>query len=399
MNTENQKEEKKLKIAYIIPRFLPFKGGAEQNTYALASRMAKEGHDVTVITTNVKFRNEELPKEETIDGIKIIRNWALNNALYAGFYPELLPLLIRSDFDVIHTSGFGFIWREFCLTIKKVLSPKTKFVCTPHGPFMAVGANAENKSGLRAVIKDSYTFVLQMLLPWLYNYIVQVTPNQTKWLNEEYHIPENKIILVPNGVDRAMLEKELVEHSPEEKLVLSFTGRHEWYKGVQDVLRALGKLVASGENNFEFVIMGRSGNYTQKLKDIIEELQLDNYIRFIYSPTDEQRDELLYSRSQIHILPSRWEATGIVLIEAMAKGNVIITTNQNEGADLLIKEGESGFKYNFGDVDALATILKVLLDDANLRQRIRQQNLQFAKNFTWEEIFPNYLQKIKELVG
>src|SRR5689334_14521066 len=127
-----------MKIAYITPRFHPFKGGAEQNLLALASRVAKLGFDSTVLTTNAKFNNEKLQKEEFYKGLSIIRHCAPTESLYAGFYPQLLPHLLMYKYDIIHSSGIGFFWREFCLILKKLTTGRqTRFIVTPHGPFLA----------------------------------------------------------------------------------------------------------------------------------------------------------------------------------------------------------------------------------------------------------------------
>src|SRR5260221_3209441 len=389
--------QKKLKIAYVIQRFHPFRGGAEQNMFALAIRMVEEGHDVTVVTTNVRYRNEVLPKEETYKGIKIIRHWALNESLYAGFYPGLLPYLLRNKFDVIHSSGIGFLWREFCFVIKKIISPRTKFINTPHGPFMAVNS----AEGFREFAKQTNTSILRFVIGWLYDVFIAVNPKQQEWMTKEYNIPVGKIFVVPNGIDKEYLESELFKHDKDDKVVITYMNRHEWYKGIQNVIEAINKIRNSKSEiqNFIFYIMGRAGNYTPKLTELIEKYQLDDYVKFIFSPTDEERDKIFYEESQINILPSNWEATGITLIEAMAKGNALVTTYQNEAAEIIIKEGENGFIYNYTDNDKLVEILEKLISNYDLRQKIRQNNIQAASDFTWEAVFPEYLTLVENLVS
>ncbi len=397
----------KLKIAYLVPRFHPFRGGGEQNIFALASRMAKEGHDVTVITARVKYRNEELPYTEEYEGMHIVRNWALNEWLYLGFYPGLLIYLLNNKFDVIHSSGIGFLWREICLMIKKVFSPKTKFITTPHGPFMA--ATDETDTAFRRFSKSTYTSILKIFMNWLYDSTIAITPKQNEWLIKDYNISSEKIILIPNGLDKKYLEKELHEHKKDEKVIITYMNRHEWYKGIQDMVKAVDSLRRSDAlrksksedyvplPEFEFWIMGRAGNYTPSINELIEKLKVGEYTKFIFSPTDEERDRIFYEESQINVLPSRWEATGIALMEAMAKGNVGITTYQNEAWDIIIKEGENGFVFNFGDVEALTEILRKLLSDYKLRQTMRKNSLEFMKNFTWEAVFEDYKELVNKL--
>jgi glycosyltransferase involved in cell wall biosynthesis len=383
------------KIAYIVPRFHPFKGGAEQNILAMAERMVQKGHDVTVYTTNIKFRSERLPKNETYKGIKIVRNWSLNDWLYAGFYPMLFIRLIRNKYDIVHVSGFGFLWVEFCLIFKKLFSRKSIFINTPHGPFMALG----DTKGIRGFARKNYNRILKFLIPKMYNGIIAVVDKQKEWITKDYNVDNSKIFTVPNGIDSNYIEKSIIQHSNDEKVLITYLNRIEWYKGMQDVVSALALLRDKGNTNFEFLIMGRSGGYTETLKRLIEEKSMQDLVKFKFSPSDEERDEIFYKNSQINILPSKWEGTGIILIEAMAKGNAIITTNQNQAVDMLIIPDKSGYSYDFGDIEALSKILEKLIEDYKLRQEIRKHNITFAKNFTWESVFPKYTEMIDTLIS
>lgn len=385
----------KLKIAYIIPRFHPFKGGAEVNIEALATKAAKDGHEVVVLTTNVKFRDEKPPKEEVYENIKILRMNAWNKALYAGFYPQLLNHLKKNEYDVIHTSGIGFLWREMCLRITKKNHPNTKYICTPHGPFMAL----EGGKSVKSIIKKAYTSQLRKFLNKLYDVIIQVNPTQENWLLEEYGIPKNKVVLIPNGIESNYIERELFTEKFRDKTVITFVGRLANYKGAHRVIEALAKISRRDPNlAFEFWIMGRSqGDYTEFLQKLIKDNSLEDKIKIIFSPTDEQRDDVLIKHSQVHILPSKWEATGIVLLEAMAKGNAIVTTFQNEAHEMLINQGENGYVYNYDDEAALVKILTELITNSELRQSMAQRNLEKAREFSWDSTYKKYKQLLTDL--
>lgn len=398
-----------MKIAYVIPKFHPFKGGAEQNMLAMASRMARKGHDVTVHTTDAKFRDQPLAKEEEYRGIKIIRHAGfIQRPYYLNFVPGLLPALISNQYDAVHVSGFGYIWYEFCLVITKLLRPTTKFVNTPHGPFMA----NENETGYRKVMKNIYTPILATFLHWLYHKVIAVVPKQEEWLTGTYNIKPGQIEVVPNGIEITYLEERAAEFSKEDPVIITYLNRMEWYKGIQTVLSAISKLnrqekYRAGRKDkeyeslpeYEFWVMGRPGGYSDTIKEIIDREGLHDQVRIILAPSDSERDEIFYTKSQINILPSKWEATGITLIEAMAKGNVIITTYQNQAHDLLIKEGKSGYVFDFGDVDALTEILRGVLENYELRQTIRKYNIGFAKGFTWETVFPKYERMLDVLTN
>jgi len=260
---------------------------------------------------------------------------------------------------------------------------------------MALG----DKSGIRGFIKKYYTLVLKRLLPWLYNLIIEVNSKQNIWMTKEYNIPKNKILLIPNGIDKSYIETSIVEHSIKERIILTYMNRLEYYKGVQDVLKALFVMKSKRMEIPFFYIMGRPWGYSDTIYKMVSDLNLKDDIKFILYPSDEERDNIFYYKSQVNILPSKWEGTGITLIEAMAKGNVIITTTGNEASDILITENVNGFVYNFEDVDALVKILHNLLTNQDLIKLIRKNNIKKANKFTWENIFPLYEKSLIKLIN
>ena len=390
---------KKLKIAYIAPRFHPFKGGAEENMFAMASRSAKLGHDVTVLTTNIKFRNEKLPNKETYEGMKIIRHWTPSEALYLGFYPQLFTHLLKNEYDVIHATGIGFLWREFCLLISKKFKNKgTYYINTPHGPFMALG----DTGGVRGISKKMYDKVLKMFLNKLYDLFIEVNPKQSNWIAKDYGIEKSKIILIPNGIDSNYIEKEPYQQKFEDdKLILSFIGRLERYKGPHQVVKAMGKLKRTRKNlhKIEFWILGRpsASGYKEYISKLVEKEELGDSVRFIFSPSDEERDDVLYKHSHVLLLPSKWEVTGIVLIEAMAKGNAIVTTNQNEAADLLITNEVNGYIYENEDINQLSKIIEQLASNRPLIQNMSELNIERARDLTWDKVYETYKQILEKV--
>src|SRR5690606_17720650 len=138
---------------------------------------------------------------------------------------------------------------------------------------------------------------------------------------ELYGFDESRVEIVPNGINKSYLEKKAPAYQKTEKVIITYLNRMLWYKGIQNVIAALAKRKKSKEkvSEFEFWIMGRPAKYTEVLKKLVSENDLENEIKFVFSPSDEQRDEA-FLKSQINVLASKWEATGIALIEAMAKG-------------------------------------------------------------------------------
>lgn len=396
-------ESSPLKIVYLIARFHPFKGGAEQNCYQLATRMAAAGHSVTVFTTDVSPDDTALPPEEIIEGVKVIRCHNVTGQLSLGFYPSLLPQLLSTPADIIHSeNGPGIVWHEFCLWCKKLTSPGTKFIVTPHGPFLATPGT---HSGIKYVLAMTGKILMwpYLRLFWtnLFDLFIQVNPHQQQWLRQEYGVNPNKIALLPNAIDPSMLvDEKYFDPTYEHKVVITYVGRFEKYKGIQNVMLALSKLISTGKiqpETVKFRVLGR-GAYYPDLQLIRSEYHLDNVVEFVLNPSDSHRDQILEHSSQIHILPSSREATGIALLEAMAKGNALITTHQNEAAEMIITEGENGFIYDWEDIERLCEILLALIADASLRQKMIAANILKARSMTWEQIFPAYVDMVESLV-
>lgn len=400
-------------IIYIMPRFHPFKGGAEQHVLSLAKRLAsiqeistseslsllspdkqkgelKQNDEyrfkVKVFTTDIKFNNETLEKFEIYKNIEIHRLHAWNRALIFGFYPALLIRLLLTRAHYIHLSGFGFIWRDFCVLLKKVFSPGTKILITPHGPFMPTRFNTYPVKTLKLPF-----IILVKLYVKLYYRFFAVVESQKKWLTKDYGVNTKKIVVTPNGIDPDYIEHSL-QNLHKAPLKLSYVNRFEEYKGIHKVLEAMYLLKSKDSNfNIHFIIAGRKGDYYENVINLIQKYNLQNNTEIILSPTDVQRDEI-YRNSHFHILPSQYEATGITLLEAMAKGCGIITTYQNDAWDMLIKEDVSGYVYDFNDVKKLSEILLNLSKNTELVNKIRMNNLKFAVDFTWDKSFESYLE-------
>lgn len=375
----------KLNLTYVIAKFYPEHGGAETNCFELARRMADKGHKVTVLTANNS--KNSLPKTETIEGISVKRARRWNNQYYLGFYPGMLKSLLSTKADLIHVHGFGFFWQDLSLIFTKIFKRKTIFINTPHGPFMAHG----NYSLFKILLKKIYTATQRTFLNSLYTHIIQVNPEQYKWL-KLYGIKESKIKYLPNGINDYELnpvktDKAVQDHNLKRRFIIAYTGRFEEYKGVQQVIKVLPKLIKT-KPNIRFVVMGRGGDYLENLRTLARNLEVEQYIVFLINVDDKTRDEIL-AAAKIFVMPSRWEAFGISILEAMSKKCALVST-KTEGGNFLIKDKDNGFLYDFDDQKSLTKSIETLLKDARLLAKIQKNNHEAAAEYLWERISEDY---------
>jgi len=371
-----------MKIGFLITYFYPKMGGAEANCYYLARELAKR-HEVHV------FCSGEKENEEILDGMHVHRSKELFRIkYYLAYYPSIIPSLARYNLDVLHVHGFGFMQHDKAVACIKKKYPSLKLVCTPHGPFMAL----KKYSLLGSLFKNTYTPLIRKSLKD-YDAVIQVNPFQKKWLVAEYRVPLRKIHFVPNGVPasafkpvpaktRSALRRK---YALENKFIISYVGRIQKYKGLDQVIRVMSALIKKNPN-IVFLAMGKDVGDKQRLQRLAEEHGVTRHIVFTGEISEIDKYALL-DESELFVFPSEWEAFGIATLEAMARANAVVSS-ATEGGRYLIKERVNGFIFPYGNLAQLKKSLLQLSNHASLLKRIQHANLSKAKQFTWEKIAP-----------
>lgn len=389
-----------MKVCFISPYFYPLRGGTESNCYNMAVQTKALGHDVTVFTSDRKGDKKFERKAEEINGIKVFR---LRRILFNKYYLTLLLGLFRNlhktNPDIIHSHIPGIVFTDMTLMLHKLLyGRRTTYINTPHDPFMS----RDKYKFTSKLLKNIYTPILRMYYRRLYDYVIAVNSDQIGWIKEMYKVPEDRIIVVENGVDEKIFEildvdKDILnQYELTDKLVISCVARYHEYKGYQNILEALTKIRNKKQLNIKFVGIGEDSGMLKRLNNYIVNQKLEKYVELIESPNDYVRDQIL-QKSEIFILASRLEAFGISIIEAMAKGNAIITTN-TEGGKYLVNS-RNGIRYEFDNIDELASAIVKLAEEKELRESLIKTNLNKSKNFSWKRKFVNYKELLEIIMN
>jgi glycosyltransferase involved in cell wall biosynthesis len=188
-------------------------------------------------------------------------------------------------------------------------------------------------------------------------------------------IPNGVILRTPNPVDK--------------KNTLLYVGRiGDPDKGVDILLNAfalcaetvpLWTLVVAGpvEASFE----GFISDYFEKHPELKK--------RVILTGNIQNRDALcaLYSESKVFVLPSRWESFGIVLVEALAEGCYLVTTDSVAPAPEITGKGRYGRIVPAGNEEALADALSRSCGEASSADGLlNEMHAYVHDNFSWEII-------------
>jgi rhamnosyl/mannosyltransferase len=142
---------------------------------------------------------------------------------------------------------------------------------------------------------------------------------------------------------------------------LLFVGRHRYYKGLGDLLKAMQGLPAR-------LLVGGDGPMRARWEDLAKELDLEKKVRFLGDVPDEDLPAL-YRSADIFVLPAnaRAEAFGTVLLEAMAAGLPCVTTELGTGTSYVVQDGVTGLVVPPADPASLREAIRHLIGDDELR--------------------------------
>ena len=189
----------------------------------------------------------------------------------------------------------------------------------------------------------------------------------------EAGIPSSKLIRVCHGVE-APFESLPRERRPDGTFRILFAGQITQRKGVPYLLEAVKAL---GQSDVELVLLG------DRVRGVPN---LDPYKRFVrhvgYVPHGKLK--FFFDQADVLVLPSIYDAFGMVALEAMAAGlPVIVSENTAAGSDV-VRDGIDGFVVPIRDVEILKDRLLRLKNDPDLARRMGEHGRIRVQAFGWK---------------
>ena len=221
-------------------------------------------------------------------------------------------------------------------------------------------------------------------------------------LLRHYPIPEERIAVIPEAAaedfysvrDPNEVRRVLAKHGIFYNYLL-FVGAIEPRKNLVTLIRAAVDLLKKGQPRYLLVIAGASGWLNSDVYQWVQSLGLQDGVRFLgYVEAEELR--ILYSAARVFVYPSLYEGFGLPVLEAMACGAPVITSNTSSLPEVA---GEAAILVPPTDVGELKQAIEVVLSDRSLRLRLRQQSLKQAARFSWRETARRTLEVYKKAVA
>lgn len=322
-------------------------GGAERVMVTLANAFAMRGFNVDLIlaATEGPYLRDVVADVRVVD-------------LKAGrVIRALLPLVryLRRERPVAMLSAMGHA-NLIAVLGQKLARTSTRVVVSERGTV----------SGEFRIARGFVPKLTFKLLPWIYpraDAICTVSQEATNDLADFTGIPHERIKTIYNPFDLASIE-ENAEATPD----------HPWFeKGGAPVILAIGRLNEAKDFSVlirafaqlkrsrmaRLMILGE-GELRSALESLIDELELTE--RDVQMPGFVDNPFAYLSRCNLFVLSSRREGLPGALIEAMACGAPVVSTDCRSGPAEILEGGRWGRLVPVGDVDALAKAMAEVLD-------------------------------------
>ena len=357
----------------------PLAGGAEVYTHEIARRLAKLGYEIILVTS--KPRN--LPREENIDGYKVIRagNKYTVYLKARNIYHEIKEGGWKPDIviDEVNTIPFltpKYVKEHITMLIHQLCKDCWKYAIHPF--IQPIGWWLERKLH-KVYINNVGNGNLKS--------IITVSPStKSDLMNLGY--PENKIHIVYNGLDWDFY-KNCIEICEDKDDLAVYIGRITPYKRLEDLIKAW-KIVEKQHDEAKLVIAGRADKkYLKKLKKISRKLDLKN-VEFKTNISRYEKKVLL-SGAKVLVYTSVREGWGQTVLEAAAYKVPTIACSV-PGLRDSIKHMETGILIEPGNIEHLAKAVTHLLTDHDLRDRLAENAYRHAQQYSWDKTAKNFLE-------
>ncbi len=200
-----------------------------------------------------------------------------------------------------------------------------------------------------------------------------------------YHIRASKITPIPLAYDANHFHPLYLENGgqdarPTRCPYFLYIGRHDPYKNLHRLIAAFAALSKNGE--YELWLAGpQDKRYTPVLQTQVEELGITDKVKFLnYVPYSELPK--IISGAIALVFPSLWEGFGFPVLEAMACGTPVITSNLSSLPEVA---GDAALHVNPYSVEEMTEAMRTIATDSALRQQLWTQSISRASQFSWEK--------------
>lgn len=371
-------EDHKIIRVMLVTGWLHF-GGLERVVINLWRHMDRSRFDPFIVCTAGRGAHyEDLERE----GARLfaLDGYGKGLSKYTVWY-RLARIAQAERVDVVHTHNTGPMLDA---ALAALLGHPGAMVHTDHA---------------RRFPDDRKYMIAEGIAARLFKKIVAVSEETKENLIRYEGIPEEKIIVINNGIDHDKYGITLGQRDARKKFgvdqfesIIGLGVVLTEQKGIVHLIRAASSVLAHYPNT-GFVVAG-DGKIRPQLQSLVSEQGLAD--RFIFIGATKEIPAFLQCLD-IYVLPSEWEGLPLVILEAMAAKRCIVASGVG-GVPKVLTDGEEGLLVPPGDPGALAEALIRALGDRELRQKLAANAYErFVRGFTVQSMVRSYERLYEEV--
>lgn len=288
---------------------------------------------------------------------------------------EIIKLLSRRRFDTVILNGFSSPTDIMAIIYMKLHKIKFGIMCD--------GMLHGNCSGLKKFIKKSLISSADYYLS-SNNITSEVLQSLGAKVSDIYQYPFSSVLdndIIDWPVDKEFYKEQI---GCQGKKVILFVGQFIERKGLDILVKAFRKITTLTDNQkYHLVLVGGS------VLPFPHSYDKDDITITGFKETKEL--EIYYRASDVFVLPTREDIWGLVVNEAMSFGVPVVTTDRCGAGMAMIEEGKNGYIVPVGDVQELATKIRITLCNS---EAMTGAVLETAKGFTIEKMATRIYENI-----
>ena len=390
-----------MKILQIIPSISVVYGGPSQMVIGLASALAKEKVEVTIITTDSNGDSGQKPLDVPLnspvkqDGYEIIYFRCAPFRRYKFSLDLLQWLKIHAcEYDLAHIHAL----------FSPVSSAAARVCHQQKLPYILRPLGTLDPSDLRKKkqLKQLYAGLIERR-NLADAAAIHFTSEQEAKISERFGVVTRDLV-IPLGVippDKVGNGENLVRSQwgiPQDSPLVLFMSRLDQKKGLDLLIPALEKLLES-QCSFHFVLAGTNSqdpDYEQKIKDQIANSPLRSHTTITGFVSGELKASLLQA-ADLFVLPSYYENFGIAVAEAMVAGIPVVISDQ-----VHIWQQVRDSKSGWVGTTEVETFVELIAEALQNPQECQQRGLNAQKYaleyFSWSAIARQIIQAYQKII-
>lgn len=380
----------KKKILFVTPYYKPYLGGIERVIEKLSEQFlaSPEVGEIAVLTTKWSFPrrfNPGWPGCEVIDGIKVYR---------VDSFPSQAPPFFQVPLVWFPPQQFAGVIRQFRPDIVQLMTDKWFW-----GNFWSwFWARRRARTYLSPSFHDLSLLkqplrLINGILGRIIDGVQVITALEKKKVVQAYRIPEEKITVIPWGVD---LPKEVAPLRSKEEVGLLTVGRISQHKGQDWLVKVLSQIEETVTRKYRLILVGEDEGYGEELRRLIRRRGVVDRIEFRGKVSDRQLEEA-YLEADVFVLFPDYEAFGLVFLEAMSHRLPVLTHDVGAVGEVLGSHALIIDPYNAAQA---RVVLNRLIEDDSYRHYWADRGHEYARNnFSWLTTSEKFLQFYQQETG